>query len=324
MDWLTSLYPQVRQVLEDAIPGYWPEMRPIFDELFAQPPPLLSVAILPLICCHAVNGEPKEAVPVSSAVVAAEVSLRIFDDLEDKDRPNQLWELVGEARAWNLASAIHILSFEILSRSSLPPDVFHAINQLFIEAFFKIAAGQDRDLAGPPETIEEYWRTMELKTATAYSVACGSGAMVGTDDPALIDACLLYGHHVGLAIQIFNDMEAIWQPQGLSDLDQGKITLPLIYGLSFDHADREELLSLVVENQVGNQAERVKQILDNIDTRGFLIWAALNERDEALAAIKICPSAEGREGLESYITSMFGDLQLLVEESSETPPDKLH
>jgi geranylgeranyl diphosphate synthase type I len=321
VDWLTSLYPQVRHVLEDAIPGYWPEMRPIFDGLFAKPPPLLSVAILPLICCRAVNGDPKEAVPISSAILAAEVSLRIFDDLEDKDRPNQLWDLVGEARAWNLASAIHILSFEILSRSSLPPDVFRAINQLFIEAFFKIAAGQERDLAGPPETIEEYWRTMELKTATAYSVSCGSGAMVATDDPELIDACLLFGHHVGLAIQIFNDMEAIWDPQGMSDLDQEKITLPLMYGLSFDHAGREELRSLMVENQIGNQAERVKQILEEIDTRRFLIWAALNERDEALAAIKICPDAEGREGLESYITSMFGDLQLLVDESSETPPD---
>ena len=81
MDWLTSLYPQVRQVLEDAIPAYWPEMRPIFDELFTQPPPLLSVAILPLLCCRAVDGDPKEAVPISSAIVAAEVSLRIFDDL---------------------------------------------------------------------------------------------------------------------------------------------------------------------------------------------------------------------------------------------------
>lgn len=138
MDWLTSLYPEVRQVLEDGIPDCWPELRPIFDTIFALPPPLLSVAILPLVSCHAVNGTAREAVPVSAALIAAEVSLRIFDDLEDKDRRGQLWELLGEARAWNYASAIHILSFEILSKASFSTQIFRKVNQLFIDAFFYI------------------------------------------------------------------------------------------------------------------------------------------------------------------------------------------
>jgi geranylgeranyl diphosphate synthase, type I len=192
---------------------------------------LLSVAILPLVSCHAVNGIARNAIPVSAALIAVEVSLRIFDDLEDKDRSGQLWEVIGEARAWNYASAIHILSFEILSHSSLPDLVFRKVNQLFIEAFFEIAEGQEYDLAGEVKTIEEYWRTIELKTARAYSAACASGAMVGTENLEMIHACSTFGHHVGLAIQIFNDMESIWQPNGITDLKQGKLTLPLLYGL---------------------------------------------------------------------------------------------
>ena len=314
MEWLTSLYPEVRQILADAIPDYWPELRPIFDTLFAQPPPLLSVAILPLVCCHAVNGVAREAVPVSAALIAAEVSLRIFDDLEDKDRPGQLWELVGEARAWNYASAIHTLSFQILSQSSLSPQTFRNVNQLFIDAFFHITAGQERDLVGMPDTIEAYWRTMELKTATAYSAACASGAMVGTENPQLIEACTLFGHHVGLAIQIFNDMESIWQPDGMSDLKQGKMTLPLMYGLTLDHPDRDELLSLVTANRIMAHSERIKQILDKIDTKDFLIWATLKQREEALEAIKICPNVTGQEALEAYITGMFGDIDVLLQQ----------
>lgn len=314
MDWLTSLYPEVRQVLEDAIPSYWPELRPIFDTLFAKPPPLLSVAILPLVSCHAVNSTARDAVPVSAALIAAEVSLRIFDDLEDKDRSGQLWELVGEARAWNYASAIHILSFEILSKAPFPPQIFHKVNQIFIDTFFYITVGQDRDLTGATKTIEDYWQTIELKTATAYSAACASGAIVGTENPELIQACGTFGHHVGLAIQIFNDMESIWQPDGITDLKQGKITLPLLYGLQSDHPERSELLSLVTVNEIANHAERIKEILDNIDTKSFLIWAALKEREQALEAIKICPNSEGREVLESYITGMFGDIDLLLQQ----------
>jgi geranylgeranyl diphosphate synthase type I len=313
MDWLTALYPEVQQTIENAIPDYWPQLQEIFDNIFRDPPPLLSVAMLPLVCCHAVGGRARDAVPVSAALIAAEVSLRIFDDLEDKDRPGQLWELVGEARAWNYASAIHTLSFEILSKAPLPPSVFYRVNQLFIDAFFYITLGQERDLAGMPPTIEEYWRTIELKTATAYSAACASGAMSGTENPRLVEACNIYGHHVGLAIQIFNDMESIWEPGGLSDLKQGKVTLPVMYGLSLDHSDRDELLSLVTANDIVAGSERIKEILDKIGTKDFMIWAALKERDEALAAIEVCPNAEGREALEFYITGMFGDIDTLLQ-----------
>lgn len=162
-------------------------------------------------------------------------------------------------------------------------------------------------------SIEDYWRTIELKTAKAYSAACASGAMVGTENPELIEACGTFGHHVGLAIQIFNDMESIWQPDGITDLKQGKITLPLLYGLQSQHPERDELLSLVTDNEIATHAERIKEILDNIDTKSFLIWAALKEREQALEAIKICPNAEGKEVLESYITGMFGDIDLLLE-----------
>jgi geranylgeranyl diphosphate synthase type I len=301
-------------MVQEAVPSYWPELGSIFDTLFEKPPPLLSVAILPLVCCQAVNGVAREAVPVSAALIAAEVSLRIFDDLEDKDRPGQLWQQVGEARAWNYASAIHTLSFDILSKSALPPPVFRQVNQLFIEAFLYITVGQERDLAGAPRTIEEYWRIIELKTATAYAAACASGALVGTENPQLIEACQVFGHQAGLAVQILNDMESIWQPEGLSDLKQGKITLPLMYGLTLDHPDREELLALAKANQIGVNSDRIKQILDKIGTKKFLIWAALKQREEALESVKICPNAEGREALEFYMTGMFGDIEALLQE----------
>jgi geranylgeranyl pyrophosphate synthase len=311
MDSLKSLYPQVKEVIQSSIPNYWLDLKLIFGTIFEEQ--LMSVATLPLICCQSVNGKAKDAVPVSAALIAAEVCVRIFDDLEDKDRPKQLWQQFGEARAWNYASAIHILSFEILSKASFPPQVFHRVNQLFIDTFFYLAAGQDRDLAGATRTIEDYWQTIELKTAKAYSAACASGAMVGTKNPELIQACGTFGHHVGLAIQIFNDMESIWQPDGITDLKQGKITLPLLYGLQSQHPERDELLSLVTDNEIAIHAERIKEILDHIDTKSFLIWAALKEREQALEAIKICPNAEGREVLESYITGMFGDIDLLLE-----------
>ena len=151
-----------------------------------------------------------------------------------------------------------------------------------------------------------------MKSGCVYATACATGAMAGTESPKLIQACGVYGHHLGIAIQILNDMESIWQPKGINDLAQGKVTLPLLYGLQLDHPKRDELLAFVANKQIATHAQRIEEILDHIDTRSFLIWAALKEREQALEALRVCPDVEGRELLECYITGMFGDIARLL------------
>ncbi len=310
MDWLKSLYPEVRKILRDSVPDYWPGLNYVSSRLFEEP--VIPEAMLPLASCKAVNGNPKDAVHVSAALLTLGMSVRIFDDLFDQDKSGELWEQVGPERAWNYGSAIHNLSFEILNRAPLHHAVLHRINQYIIDSFFYLAAGQDRDLSGVTKTIEEYWLTVEMKSANIYATACATGAMVGTENDELIHACGVFGHHLGFAIQIFNDMESIWHPKGITDLKRGKITLPLLYGLTRNHSERNELEYIVKSNQIASNSEQIKEILDNIDTKSFLIWTALKEREQALKAISICPDSAGREALESFITGMFGDIDSLL------------
>ena len=269
--------------------------------------------MLPLASCKAVNGNPKDAVHVSAALLTLGMSVRIFDDLFDQDKSGELWEKVGPERTWNYASVINNLSFEILNKAPLHHNIRQKIIQCIIDSFFCIAAGQDRDVSGVTKTIEDYWQTAEMKTANVYATACAAGAIVGTGNDELIHACGIFGHHLGLTVQIFNDMESIWLHREITDLKRGKITLPLLYGLTKDHSERDELRSLVLSNQIASRSERIKEILDNIETRHFLVWAALKEREQALEAISICPNSEGKEVLQSFITGMFGDIDSLLQ-----------
>ncbi len=318
MDWLKSLYPLVRDIISRESPDYWPGLRDVLYGLAGEP--MIPEAILPLASCKAVNGEAKEAVYISAAIVAAATCLRIFDDVEDKDRPGKLWCDVGPARAWNYASAMQILSFNILSKAPLTPEVFHKVNRCFIDTFLHITCGQERDLSGNTRTIKDYWLTIEWKIACGYATACAVGAMVGTINAELIQACRSFGHHLGIAIQILNDMQSIWCSDGITDLKQGKVTLPLLYGLSIDHPERDELNFLMTTSEVSTHGERIKDILDHLDTRSFLIWAALMERDQAIKAISICPNPDGREALEAYITGIFGEMDLLLPQNSLAVP----
>jgi len=312
MSWLTSLYPKVRTVLDESIPDFWPGLRGVVSGLFEEPMP--TEAALPLASCRAVGGNPDDAMHVTAALLTFSVAMRLYDDTEDQDRPSGLWAKIGPARAYNFGSTVHLLSHDILSKAPLPDYRFRNVNQLFIDCFYDLAAGQDRDLAGVTTTIEEYWLTAEMKTGAAFALACACGAMVGTDDPALIDGCRHFGHHVGLTLQIFNDLDSIWHPNGITDTQQGKVTLPMLYGLSFDHPRRNELISYVENNEVAARADEVKAILDGIETRNFLLWAAIQEREHALAALSVCPENEGKEALAAYITGMFGDIKALQQE----------
>ena len=313
MSWIKALYPKVRTILDESTPGFWPGLREVISPLFEEPAP--TETALPLASCRAVGGNPEEdALHVTAALLTFSVAMRLYDDAEDQDRPNGLWARIGPARAYNIGSAVHLLSHDILSNAPLPDHRFRAVNQLFIDKFFDLAAGQDRDLGGVTTTIEDYWFTVEMKTGAAFALACACGAMVGTDDPKLIESCNHFGHHVGMTLQIFNDVDSIWHPSGITDTQQGKVTLPLLYGISFDHPRREELISYIEGKTVAAHAEDVKAILDELDTRNFMLWAALQERERALDSLSVCPQNEGKEALEAYITGMFGDIRLLQQE----------
>ena len=105
----------------------------------------------------------------------------------------------------------------------------------------------------------------------------------------------------------------------MTDLKQGKVTLPLLYGLTTDHPKRDELVSLTRAGKVASREERIREILDSIDTKSYLMWAALKERDQALQAISLCPDSEGRQALEAYITGLFGDLEPLMPADNRAP-----
>lgn len=144
MNGLQSLFPEVREVLDKAAPENWAGLRHAIGGLFEEP--MLTEAILPLSSCRAVGGDPRDAIHVTAALITVAASLRLYDDVADQDRPGGLCEAVGPERAWNYASALHMLSFNILNNAPLSHERFRMINQLFIDGSFNVAAGRTETL----------------------------------------------------------------------------------------------------------------------------------------------------------------------------------
>ena len=75
---------------------------------------------------------------------------------------------------------------------------------------------------------------IQLKTAELFEVACRLGAKVAGYPVEFSEAASLFGRHVGIAYQIFDDLVDLYADESMigktlgTDLDKGKFTLPLL------------------------------------------------------------------------------------------------
>jgi len=313
---IQALLPDVRQYIRRHEPGYWPEMVSVLSVVADEP--LGPLANLPLASCAAVGGDPEEAIPAAAAWEVLNLGVRILDDLQDRDTPDGLWARVGVPRAFNFSAALYAFCNELLVRASWTDERYRAISRTFTLEVMRLAAGQDRDLRAETRTIDDYWETITDKNASAFALACTAGAQCGTDVRALVDACRTFGHHLGLALQLFDDFEGLWEPPGRSDLEMGKTTLPILYGLGVEHRRRGELEKLVCEGEAAANENVVRAILDGIHAREFMIWTALMEREQAVGALAPCPGKVGVSALTAYITAIFAHVEDILEDGGSS------
>jgi octaprenyl-diphosphate synthase len=157
------------------------------------------------------------------------------------------------------------------------------------------------------------------KTACLFSGCSRLGAVLGRQPKNIEDALAEYGRNAGLAFQLVDDLldftaspEQLGKPV-LSDLKEGKVTLPLIFALEAQAAsasnggDRHEgngavgrtLVAKVLEER-GFQSVRPEQITKLVRETGALDRAAKLAREyvsRAKAALNELPESEYRRAL---------------------------
>ena len=110
-------------------------------------------------------------------------------------------------------------------------------------------------------TREEYYERIYSKTASMFELAARAPAYLVPEDENISDALLAYGHEIGLAFQVIDDVldfsgdvNMVGKPVA-HDLQQGLLTLPSIYYLE-DHPDDEAIRELLNGNTLEeSQAE---------------------------------------------------------------------
>jgi octaprenyl-diphosphate synthase len=141
-------------------------------------------------------------------------------------------------------------------------------------------------------TEEDALQLATYKTACLFGGCARLGAVLGglegKEEQALAD----YGRYAGLAFQLVDDLldfTASAQQLGkpvLSDLKEGKVTLPLIYAMENGHREARELVSQVLAEKEFNSV-RPETIVALVQDSGALDRARLLAQDYARRA-KAC------------------------------------
>jgi geranylgeranyl diphosphate synthase type I len=260
--------------------------------------------LLGLLAYLSIKGSYAEALPGAAAVELGHNFSLVHDDIEDGDRERRhratLWTLHGVPQAVNTGDAIFAISRIALHRLS---DIGFGdakvlrLMRLFDQTCLTLCEGQyidiwtsERDEVVP---VDLYLDMIGRKTGALISASVEAGALLATDDEAVIERYKRFGWALGLAFQLNDDLLGIWgeeQATGKepSDIAKHKKTLPMLYALEqAEPTDRDRLHAIYREESPtpADVAEAIA-ILERAGARDYTREMARRYRDEALAEIR--------------------------------------
>jgi octaprenyl-diphosphate synthase len=223
-------------------------------------------SLLPLTVCEAVCGRFKQALPVAVTLQLLRTAAEIFDDIEDADSSESLSNEYNPAIATNIATTCLILAEKEISRlkrTGVEDKIIISVMETVNSYYTAACAGQHMDLTltSALDVSEDlYLKIISLKSASHIECACYVGALIATTSQELIEAFGTFGHNLGIAAQITNDIQGIIS--GI-DITKRKVTLPIIYVLNAsDKNIRDQLEHIYSKNsELVLDTTRVKELL---------------------------------------------------------------
>ena len=163
-------------------------------------------------------------------------------------------------------------------------------------------------------TEEEYLTIIEKKTAVLISAACATGAILGSASQEKIDALSQFGKNAGMAFQITDDIldfTAAEQEFGKSigkDLEEGKITLPLIFAIKQSTEEEKDKIKEIIIRKKGSQkaAREILRLIKKYNGIDYSLLCAEKFIRDAQTQLNVFPECLEKDQLNAvagYILS---------------------
>lgn len=187
------------------------------------------------------------ALPAAAAVELVHNFSLVHDDIQDNSDKRRgrttTWKIWGMPLAINVGDALFVLSNQATMDLSahFPAETVVKAATILNNTCLDLTRGQFLDMSYEKRNdlgVEDYWPMIAGKTAALLSACCHIGSILGGADEGKQDAYRSFGHALGMAFQVQDDILGIWGDEAItgksaaSDLLEGKKSLPVLHGLS--------------------------------------------------------------------------------------------
>ena len=256
--------------------------------------------LLGLLSYSSIAGDHRAALPGAAAVELGHNFSLVHDDIEDGDKERRhrptLWAIHGVPQAINAGDLLFTLSRKALHRLTdlgFSDAKVLRLMRLHDNTCLALCEGQYIDIwaseLAEPMSVELYFDMIGRKTAALIAASVESGAVLATDDEAVIDRYRAFGWALGIAFQLNDDLLGIWGEQASTGKEptavaRHKMTLPVIY--AFEHADPADRnrLEAVWKTEKPDRVEVAETValIERLGGRDYTRDRAREYRDRAL------------------------------------------
>ncbi|WP_372738112.1 octaprenyl diphosphate synthase [Neptunomonas sp.] len=262
--------------------------------------------LLVLLAANACNYKGNHHISLSAVIEFIHTATLLHDDVVDnsdlrrgKDTANAKW---GNAPSVLVGDFLYSRAFQIMVEIG-SMDIMHVISN----TTNVIAEGEVLQLLNcrnPDTTEEDYMQVIIGKTAMLFEAATEVGAILANAPKEHQEALRIYGHHLGIAFQLIDDVmdylstaEEMGKNAG-DDLAEGKPTLPLIQAMKVATEDERQLIRQTIRK---GGLENLEPVLDIVKRSGAIEYtqkSALQQADYAIEALSSLPESSFKETLE--------------------------
>ena len=264
-----------------------------------------------LLLANRIGNRPHpRAVTLAAVVELVHLATLVHDDAVDHSVLRRGMPTVNAF--WNHQTAV-IMGDYLYSRSVMELTALGRIDLLEVlsKAANEMSVGEMRQLVSCDAlrfTENDYYRLIASKTASLMSAACEMGSAAG--EPSYREALAMYGHSLGMAFQIADDLldytgsEAITGKPTGHDLREHKMTLPLIHAMQHMKAgERRDIENFFADPEPTDRGiEHVIELVERHNGIEYALQQARGFGERAAGAAAQLPPCDATDALRDAVT----------------------
>jgi octaprenyl-diphosphate synthase len=246
-------------------------------------------------------------VPLASVIEFIHTATLLHDDVVDN--ANLRRGIASANTLWGNEASVLVGDFLFSKSFSLMvADGDLAVLKVLSAATTIIAEGEVLQLVSTSDmelTEERYVEVVKCKTAILLSAACQAGAILGKAQPSQEEALRDFGLNLGIAFQLMDDtLDYVASEEEFGkcighDLEEGKITLPLIHTLKRCTPAERERIGEIVDKELLDKCD-FQAVFELVHCYGGIDYAIGRARDyiaEGKALLDVFPPSPDKDAL---------------------------